>query len=57
MEECAVCWTEITNGSESSLALSKAVRNMLKEELGFDACSEFFLCQHCIKDMIADYFL
>ena len=57
MEECAVCWTEITNGSESSLALSKAVRNMLKEELGFDATSEFLLCQDCIKDIIADYFI
>jgi hypothetical protein len=57
MEECAVCWTEITNGSESSLVLSKAVRKMLKEELGFDAISEFSLCQYCIKDMIADYFI
>ncbi len=57
MEECAICWTEITDGSESSLQLSKAAIQLLKEELGFNACSEFILCRHCIKDIIADYFL
>jgi hypothetical protein len=59
MEECAVCWSEITNGSESSLQLSKAARRMLKEELGYSdvGSDELLLCQDCIKDIIADYFI
>ena len=58
MEECVVCWNEITNGSESSLVLSRAAKNMLKKELGYsDDNSELILCRDCIKDIVADYFI
>ncbi len=57
MDECVVCWSEITDGSESTLVLSKVARKVAKEELGLDACSEVLICQHCIQDIIADYFV
>ena len=55
MVECAVCWTEVTNGSESSLSFSKEAIRLLKEELGYSGDSELSVCQDCIQDIIADY--
>ncbi len=57
MEECVVCWSEITDGSESNLTLSKVARKEAKEEMGYDAVSEVLICRHCIQDIIADYFV
>ena len=55
MVECASCWTEITDGSESSLQLSSVAIIGLKEELGYSGDSELRFCQTCIQDIIADY--
>jgi len=58
MEECVVCWNEIPDGTESSIQVSKVVEKILKEELGFSVDgSELSLCQDCIKDIFADYFV
>ncbi len=57
MEECVVCWSEITDGSESSLMLSKAAVKLAKEELGYLDSSEVLICRHCIQNIIADYFI
>ncbi len=55
MVECAVCWTDISSGSESTLMLSKEAIRLLKEELGYSGDSELSVCQDCIQDIIADY--
>lgn len=58
MGDCVVCWNEIPDGSESSLQVSKVVEKILKEELGYSVDgSELSLCQNCIIDIFADYFI
>jgi hypothetical protein len=58
MEECVVCWNEITDGSESSLALSKVARDLARKEMGYsEESSTVLICQHCIQDIIAEYFI
>jgi len=58
MGDCVVCWNEIPDGTESSLQVSKVVEKILKEELGYSIdSSELSLCQGCIIDIFADYFI